>query len=71
MRLSDVFLRTGAAQGGRRTVGHTGGARLKGRESCEESKRDGARAFVMFPRVGLGKGHGSWPGGGGRKGVLP
>lgn len=52
-------------------MGHTGGARLKGRESCEESKRDGARAFVMFPRVGLGKGHGSWPGGGGRKGVLP
>lgn len=29
MRLYDVFLRTGGAQGGRRTLGHIGEARLK------------------------------------------
>lgn len=63
MRLYDVFLRTGGAQGGRRTLGHTGEARLKGRENCEESKGDGTRAFVIFPSVGVGKGHGSWAGG--------
>lgn len=48
MRFYDVFLSTGGAQGGRRTLGHTGEARLKGRENCEESKSDGTRAFVIF-----------------------